>query len=290
MELKNEDAKVKKLKVDKQRLQHILKCSKTGTWEWNILTGKTVFNSRWSEMIGYDLCELSPSTVDTWRRFVHPEDLPNADSALSKHISGQAGHYECEIRMKHKNGHWVWVRSTGQIYKWTKDGEPQMMSGAHVEITEPKQSYQALKEREKRLLLALRVTKASVFEHDPGSGAFFTTPELYRDLGYEGEQLPRTLEEVVELVHPEDLPVIKSAAEAYLEGETDHFFCRYRMKSMDGLWKWCTATGEAIEWNEDGKPGTLLGIAQNVNEVEMPEFRRADLHQELPEQDSESSE
>jgi PAS domain S-box-containing protein len=269
MELKNEDLKVRKLKIEKQRLQNILQCSKTGTWEWNMLTGKTVFNSRWAEMIGYELCELSPSTVDTWRRFVHPEDLPNADSTLSRHISGQADHYECEIRMKHKDGHWVWVRSTGKIYRWTKDGEPQMMSGSHVEITEPKQSFQALKEREKKLLLA-------IFEHDLSTGAFFTTPELYRDLGYEGKQLPKTIETAVELIHPEDALLMKTAAERYLKGATDHFYCKYRLKGADGQWKWCSVTGEAIHWSEDGKPGTLLGLAQNIN----------DLHQEQPEQGS----
>ena len=54
------------LKEQKKNLSDIIYGTRAGTWEWNIQTGKTVFNERWAEIIGYSLEEISPTTIETW--------------------------------------------------------------------------------------------------------------------------------------------------------------------------------------------------------------------------------
>lgn len=123
-----------------------------GTWEWNIETGSTRFNERWAEIVGYSLEELYPVNIDTWKRLTHPDDLETSYLRLKDHFEGRSNLYQCEIRMKHKNGQWIWVLDTGKVIQWTRDGKPYLISGIHQDITR-------LKETEQKLHLKLELEK-----------------------------------------------------------------------------------------------------------------------------------
>jgi PAS domain S-box-containing protein len=111
-----------------------------GTWEWNIQTGETIFNEQWANIVGYSLEELSPTNIDTWTKLVHPEDLIKSEEQLNAHFNGKTAEYRVEARMRHQNGHWVWVLDWGRVFKWTNEGKPLLMSGFHQDISERKQA------------------------------------------------------------------------------------------------------------------------------------------------------
>ena len=120
------------------RLSDILEGTRVGTWEWNIQTGEVTFNERWAEFIGHTLDELQPVNIQTWTSLTHPDDLERSQELLAKHFSRVLPYYECEARIKHKDGQWVWVLDKGRVSKWTEDGKPLLMSGSHQDITEKK--------------------------------------------------------------------------------------------------------------------------------------------------------
>lgn len=128
------------LAVERQRLASIIRGTNVGTWEWNVQTGEVVFNERWANIVGYSLAELEPVSIDTWMGFAHPDDLKVSGELLEKHFSGELEYYECEARMKHRNGEWIWVLDRGKVATWTEDGKPLLMSGTHKDITEQKQA------------------------------------------------------------------------------------------------------------------------------------------------------
>lgn len=132
------------LDQERRRLNDIIVGTNAGTWEWNIETGETFYNERWAEIIGYTLEELSPTTLETWQRFVHPEDLKKSEELLTQHFSKAIDFYELEIRMKHKDGHWVWVADHGRVSAWGEDGSPLLISGTYRDITNRKQMEQEL--------------------------------------------------------------------------------------------------------------------------------------------------
>ncbi len=134
-ELKN----VQKLyQREKNRLETIINSTQLGTWEWNIETGKTIFNERWAEIIGYKLSELDPVDINTWTKLTHPDDLKEASKLLEMHFKKQTEFYECEFRMKHKDGHWVWIHDKGKVEIWDQNDNPILMYGTHVDITHQK--------------------------------------------------------------------------------------------------------------------------------------------------------
>ncbi|WP_420588616.1 diguanylate cyclase domain-containing protein [Bacterioplanoides sp.] len=135
----------KSLALHMERLNHILEGTNVGSWEWNVQTGETVFNQRWAEIIGYSLEELQPVSIDTWMSYAHPDDLEKSGELLEQHFNGELEFYDTEARMKHKDGHWVWVHDRGKVYSWTADGKPEWMAGTHQEITERKQAEEKIK-------------------------------------------------------------------------------------------------------------------------------------------------
>ncbi len=124
------------LKDERQRLASIIAGTRAGTWEWNVQTGATRFNKEWAEMIGYTLEEITPVSIETWEKCVHPDDLQKCKDRLEEHFREDTDFYECEYRMKHKNGHWIWILDRGKVASRTNDEKPLWMFGTHLNITE----------------------------------------------------------------------------------------------------------------------------------------------------------
>ncbi len=125
-------------------LVNIIEATKVGTWRWNVLTGETVFNERWAEILGYTLAELAPVSVKTWLDMAHPDDMKNTEQLLHKHFQGALDYYDCEYRMRHKNGSWVWVHDRGKVVEW-HEGKPLVMTGIQTDITVRKRTEDNLR-------------------------------------------------------------------------------------------------------------------------------------------------
>ena len=134
------------IKAEQERLQHIIDGTRAGTWERNMKTRQPVYNEQYAAILGYTLDELLPLSLDTWRTFGHPEDIQRSDAILEEYLRGERDYYECETRMRHKDGHWVWVMDRGKITAWTEEGEPLMMQGTHLDITHLKQAEEELRQ------------------------------------------------------------------------------------------------------------------------------------------------
>ena len=145
------------------RLQSVLEGTRVGTWEWNVQTGELVVNDRWAEIIGYTPTELQPVSIETWTRFAHPDDLQRSGALLEQHFAGTLPHYDCEARMRHKEGHWVWVHDRGRVATWTADGKPLLMAGTHQDISERKRIEEEL-EKHRHHLEAMVAERTAALE------------------------------------------------------------------------------------------------------------------------------
>lgn len=129
---------------ERLRLRNILEGTRAGTWEWNVRSGEILVNERWAEMLGYRLGEISPLTRETWRRMVHPDDRTAAEDLLGRHLGGALDYFECETRMRHRDGGWVWILDRGKLVSRAADGEPRWVAGTHQDITDRKLSEEKL--------------------------------------------------------------------------------------------------------------------------------------------------
>ncbi len=132
------------------RLDLVLKAANLGTWEWHIPSGGISFNSRWCEMLGYAPDEIEPH-VSTWEKGMHPDDRAAAFELLKAHLDGNTEDYVCDFRLRHKDGHWVWIHGCGQVFERDTNGAPLRACGTHQDITEEKTAMGLIEESRQRL-------------------------------------------------------------------------------------------------------------------------------------------
>jgi len=118
------------------RLANLIEGTHAGTWEWDIPTGEVVINERWAEMLGYNLEDLCPLLMKDFYAMICPDDLEALKRELEEAFLGTIPFYEAKFRMKHKEGHWVWVNSIGKIIHRDEQFTPLLMSGIHMDITD----------------------------------------------------------------------------------------------------------------------------------------------------------
>ncbi|MCV6590084.1 MAG: diguanylate cyclase [Marinobacterium sp.] len=135
------------LAQQKQHLDDIIWGTNVGTWEWRPMTGEVIFNERWAEIIGYKLQELEPVSIETWQQRCHKEDLYLSEQLLKKHFNGKLEYYECEVRIRHKAGHWVWVLDRGKVVERDNNSQPLRMSGTRQDISRRKAMQQQLEQQ-----------------------------------------------------------------------------------------------------------------------------------------------
>jgi PAS domain S-box-containing protein len=134
-----------KLRKSEERLNLAIQGTRAGLWDWSIQTGNFVCNDLWAKMIGYELRELEPLSSKTWEIMTHPEDVIKSNAILDRYFRGEIETYECETRMKHKSGHWVWVLDRGMVVERDSKGNPVRMIGTHIDISLQKGSEADLK-------------------------------------------------------------------------------------------------------------------------------------------------
>jgi two-component system, NarL family, sensor histidine kinase UhpB len=122
------------LRESEERLRLAFAGAQEGIWDWNLETNAVVYSSRWKQMLGYSEDEIEPH-ISAWERLVHPDDRAAADAAHQSVALGQPT-YEAEFRLRHKDGHYIYVLSRGFPVRRDPDGPVIRIVGTHFDLTE----------------------------------------------------------------------------------------------------------------------------------------------------------
>ncbi len=230
----------KDLEQEHLRLQNIIDATEVGTWEWNIKSGKLSYSAGWAAMLGYSLDQLGQITRKTRNNFIHPDDLTNSNLKLKEYLDQKVKIYQCEVRMRHKNGHWVWVLDRGQVMSWDESGQPEVMFGTHTDISQNVLAKEQLSTRERRFRALIENSDDAFAILDLTGNPTYVSASISRVLGYtEEEALGLNL---FEITHPDDRDEIGLHFKKSLQqpgipipGHTG------RILHKDGSWKWLSA-------------------------------------------------
>ncbi len=184
------ERRLQELAEERRRLAMIIDGTAAGTWEWNVQTGEMRVNARWAEIVGYRLEELEPVCQKTFLTLVHPDDIALSDAALEDHFEGRSDNYVCLLRMRHKNGQWMWIHDRGRVFEWDGQGRPLWMAGAHADVTELQQARQDAAESRQRLQAVVDASDevAVIATDTEGTITLFNTG-AERLLGYSAEEV-----------------------------------------------------------------------------------------------------
>lgn len=133
-DINQEIENIKQIQRNQTLLNAVIDANSIGTWILNLQTRTLEINENWAKILGYTLRELMPVDMDTWQNLTHPDDLKKCLKMFEEYDKGLINYYESPIRMKHKKGEWVWIRTRGSITTRTEDGKAEFSLGTHLDI------------------------------------------------------------------------------------------------------------------------------------------------------------
>lgn len=177
------------LKRAEERLEQIIDAASAGTWEYDASTGAQHVNDRWAEMLGYSRAELSDRPDHGFTALTHPSDLAVLREQQGNSLTTGCETFGNEIRMRHRDGHWVWILSRGRVVERDSEGNPLKLAGIHIDITERKR-LEAQLVIERDYLARLMDTSASgIMALDKEGHIIFANREAEHILGRDADDI-----------------------------------------------------------------------------------------------------
>jgi len=168
-----------------QRLTNILCGTGMGTWECNIRTGHVTLDSSFANILGYQLEELLSFTPNEWEWLVHPDDKNRSKELLESHFSESCEYYDSEMRLRHKEGHWVWVLTRGKLISRVKNIQPEWMVGTLLDITKRKKDEETLN----IIQLVYQNSNEAIMVTDHANCIVATNPTFTKLTGYSADEV-----------------------------------------------------------------------------------------------------
>ena len=252
-----------------QRLVHIIQSTGAGTAEWNAATGELRCNANWASISGYTLAELTSPSPQPWFADLHPDDLPRMQALLEQHQRGELPVVDVEARIRHRNGHWIWVRDRLRVATRGGDGQPAWIHGVRVDINAIKQAQLALAASEARAHALYESTPAMMHSINPQGLLLSVSDQWLRRLGYQREQvIGRPLADFLTAVSAELARTV--VPELFRSGHCERV--PYHMLRSDGgiVEVELSAT---IEYDGFGAPVRSMAIIEDVTARHLAERR-----------------
>ncbi len=145
------DKAEKELPLQRERLSFIVEGTKAGIWDWDLTTGEIYYDKQWKANLGYAEHEIKNS-IEEWSKRRHPEDVVRVNQIMRCCLESKTEtKYMNEYRLRHKNGEYRWILTTGKIMR-NKKGIPLRWAGFMIDITDQKRVEELLFASKTRLV------------------------------------------------------------------------------------------------------------------------------------------
>ncbi len=169
--------------------------SPLGFFDLNFLKNEIYYSPTWKRQLGYADAALS-NTYDTWLKLIHPDDTAAAPDRSGRTSGTGPRPFSHEFRMKHAQGHYVWVQCVG-VQHYGPNGALQRVSGAQLDVSDRKEFEEAALRADERIQQLGDRGRVALFDLDFAAGLYWLSPGFKSLLGYTDGELPNTLESLL---------------------------------------------------------------------------------------------
>ncbi|MBA1143149.1 EAL domain-containing protein [Mesorhizobium neociceri] len=239
-----------------------LECAHLGVWDWDILSGDCFYSPTWSHMLGYEDGELA-DTSDLWLKLTHPDDRERALASGERHIAGLTASIETELRLKHKDGHWIWVLDRGGIVERDETGKPVRLMGVQTDISRQKEAEAELERVNVRFRLALAASGTGIWHHDIDANKSYWDARTREIFGLVADTDEVTADLWHTYLHPDDKVATERAHLAPLASD-GVVASQYRIIRRDGEIRHVESLVRFIAAPDSA--GQILGTVRDITE------------------------
>lgn len=242
--------------------QLVNQATQDAIWDWNLKTQEISWNEGIHSMFHYKPEEVD-RTASWWYEHVHPEDRERVVNGIHEVIDSGKEHWSEEYRYRTGDGSYKIVFDRGFVLH-DEGGKPIRMIGSMQDISERKQTEEALKESKELFSRVIEGSNDGIWEWDFKDDKAWWNQRFSEILGTNIPETKRSFKSIAEHILPEDRDVLDKALTGHLErGEKFEVECR--IKHPGGTIRNVLLKGKVV-LDKKGSTAKLSGTMTDITE------------------------
>ena len=138
-----------------------------------------------------------------------------------------------------------------------------------------------------RLELALEAAGLDLWENDLVTGEVpRKATKTFAELGYSEQETASFIDDLFQIIHPDDVPVVKAAVNNHLTGVTAQYRCEFRIRARNGAWVWYANYGKITDRDGNNPGHRFIGVTFNIDDRKRKEEELELINRKLTEQNA----
>ncbi|HVU15312.1 MAG TPA: PAS domain-containing protein [Candidatus Didemnitutus sp.] len=252
--------RTRRLHETTERMQLALHSGDYGVWDYDVTTGRQVWDDRQYTIYGIKPSEFD-GTTDTFMRMVHPDDRTRLTQRYAQDLAnGQT--IDVDFRIVRGDGSVRHINSRSFVHR-DATGKAVRMVGINRDVTPEREREQAVSTLNQRLLFVLNATGYGVWEFDFATERMLWDDHLLEVYGLRREMLTGHVRDWHDRVHPEDLAGVQAEMEEALVSKRHQVEQQFRVVRPDGVVRHISSVSYVLR-DGAGAPKNLVGFDRDV--------------------------
>ena len=269
------------LRTSQRFIERVTHASPNILYVYDLIQERYIYaNERVFKILGRTPSEVIGMGAQFLEAFAHPDDAWIIKERAVELAEAQDGEvFEYELRLLHSDRAWRWMNARETVFTRLNDGRPHEVIGTAQDITERKQTVDALLQSEEKFRKLVEGADAIFWEREMGSRRFnYIGPQAEKLLGYPAENwyLPGFW---LDHVHEEDRERVERFWQREPTGDDNRQTIEYRMRDARGRPVWVKEFGH-VSRNESGAL-MVQGFMVDVTERQLAQMEVKRSHEQL---------
>jgi PAS domain S-box-containing protein len=259
-----------------QLLREAVEGGRVGTWYWDVIGDSYVWSNLCKKYLA--LPEGTPPSAEYVYSILHPEDRERVKQLIKNSLESKIDNFDDEHRVVDPNGEVRWLSVSCCVRK-DIEGHPYAMAGTVEDITQRKTTelqlqatIVALKISEQRFSLAMEAAQEGIWDWRLDTNEVYYSPGYAAMLGYTPQSIMPNVWFWRDFLHPDEAESVFNEANQRLQ-HPGHYVLEFRLRHVDGSYRWILSKGKVIERNDLGKPLRAIGTHIDITERKISEAR-----------------
>jgi PAS domain S-box-containing protein len=267
---RSRDSLVVELAEAEERNRLLSRAVRAVIYDWNVVDGSVWRSDELKRLLGYEVAEETMTTAAWWHSLLHPDDMAHTLAALEGAIAGTTERFELEYRIRHRDGHFIWVHETG-LFVRNAEGRAVRCVGSVTDITESKLAEREIFETQERLRIAQMAGNVGVWDWDARKDKTYWSESMWSI--YQIEPEPDGPSDALwrSLIHQDDSSrVARQIMELLASPGRTEYTDQFRIIRRDGSVRWIETSARVFR-DQEGKAIRMAGVNIDITERKQAE-------------------
>ncbi len=248
----------------KNRFELAVIASNDGLWDIDFSEDKIFFSEKWLEISGYKKGELTK--FSHWFNLIHKDDKTKVENLFEEIFAGRRDDFICEYRLKTKSKGFKWIFARGRVFIDEKTSKKRMLMMS-MDIDKNKRMKKELLDVE----LLVQDGKIVLFKllNDENLSVKYISNAI-KNYGYSKFSFEKAEMNFLDLIHNEDINIVKVAMNAALNQDLSDFTFVCRALNAANEIRWISCRTLLLK-DHFGNVSHFYGYINDITKIKLSE-------------------